>query len=108
MTVSIDGAPFGATGTLLDAILAAGIHLPHLCKDDNLPAIGACRTCLVEADGRIVAACSTPAASVRDVTTTGERPARIRRGLELTADAPGYDGDGGRRWCDGEAIDRVG
>lgn len=97
MTVSIDGATFEANGSLLDVILAAGIHLPHLCKDDNLPAIGACRTCLVEADGRIVAACSTLAASVREVSVTGERPTRLRRGvLELTAGMHHQpDGQGG-------------
>ncbi|MCZ7575933.1 MAG: 2Fe-2S iron-sulfur cluster-binding protein [Dehalococcoidia bacterium] len=75
-----------ATGSLLDTVLAAGIALPHLCKDDNLPVIGACRTCLVEADGRIVAACSTPAAGVQECATDSERAVRIRRGvLELTA-----------------------
>jgi predicted molibdopterin-dependent oxidoreductase YjgC len=110
MTVSIDGAPVEANGTLLDVILAAGIHLPHLCKDDNLPAIGACRTCLVEADGRIVAACSTSAASVHDVSTTGQRPTRIRRGvLELTAGMHRqHDGDGGpQSGATAEAIRRA-
>lgn len=86
MTVRIDGHEVPAEGSILDAVLAAGIDLPHLCKDDHLPAIGACRTCLVEADGRIVAACSLPTASVREVLTSSERVERIRRGvLELTA-----------------------
>jgi len=86
MSVRIDGRDVPSEGSVLDAVMAAGIDLPHLCKDDNLPAIGACRTCLVEADGRIVAACSVPASSVREVLTTTERVERIRRGvLELTA-----------------------
>ncbi len=86
MTLTIDGQPSGGSGSVLDAVLALGIELPHLCKDDHLPAIGACRTCLVEADGRIVAACSVPAASVNAVSTTSEQAVRIRRGvLELTA-----------------------
>jgi predicted molibdopterin-dependent oxidoreductase YjgC len=86
MTILIDGSAFEPEGSLLDAILAAAIDLPHLCKDDNLPAIGACRTCLVEADGRVVASCSLPASSVREVSTTSERVRRLRRGvLELTA-----------------------
>ncbi|MEO9254516.1 MAG: 4Fe-4S dicluster domain-containing protein, partial [Tepidiformaceae bacterium] len=51
-----------------------------------LAPIGACRTCLVEADGRVIAACSIPAASVREVQTTTDRVRRLRRGvLELTA-----------------------
>lgn len=86
MTLHIDGREVAPKGSLLDAILAAGINLPHLCKDDNLPAIGACRTCLVEADGRIVASCSLPASAVREVSTNSERATRIRRGvLALTA-----------------------
>ncbi|MCL4230285.1 MAG: (2Fe-2S)-binding protein [Dehalococcoidia bacterium] len=85
MTLTVDGIEAPAEGALLDAVLAAGVALPHLCKDGNLPAIGACRTCLVEADGRIVAACSAPAAAYRVVVTTGAKVERIRRGvLELT------------------------
>lgn len=86
MTLTIDGTQVPAHGSILDAVLAAAIELPHLCKDDNLPAIGACRTCLVEADGRIVAACSVPASAVKEVFTRSERVVRIRCGvLELTA-----------------------
>src|SRR3990172_2837473 len=86
MTLIVDGASVEPAGSLLETVLAAGIDLPHLCKDDNLPAIGACRTCLVEADGRVVAACSTPAGSATSVFTDSERVVRIRRGvLELTA-----------------------
>jgi formate dehydrogenase major subunit len=86
MSLRIDGRDFPPEGSILDAVLAAGMDLPHLCKDDNLPAIGACRTCLVEADGRVVAACSAPASSVREVQTSTDRVERIRRGvLVLTA-----------------------
>lgn len=114
MTILIDGSALEPEGSLLDAILAAGIDLPHLCKDDNLPAIGACRTCLVEADGRIVASCSAPASSVREVSTTSERARRMRRGvLELTAgmlsesQKPGGPlSDTAAEAFEGEAIDR--
>lgn len=100
MTVVIDGREVEGAGSLLDVIIALGIEIPHLCKDDNLPAIGACRTCLVEADGRVVAACSIPAAAFREVSTTSERARRIRRGvLELTAAmlTPGDGVPGGPR-----------
>lgn len=96
--MNLNGTTVDPRGSLLDTVLAAGIDLPHLCKDDNLPVIGACRTCLVEADGRIVAACSTPAIGVQECSTTSERVVRIRRGvLELTAamqriEAPGVAG----------------
>ncbi len=86
MTLLVDGREVRAQGSVLDSVLACGIELPHLCKDDHLPAIGACRTCLVEADGRVVAACSIPAESVRTVNTEEARVVRLRRGvLELTA-----------------------
>jgi len=85
MTIELNGATVDAVGSVLDTVLAAGIDIPHLCKDDNLPAIGACRTCLVEADGRVIASCSMPAANVKVVTTHTGRVERIRRGvLELT------------------------
>ena len=104
--MNLNGAPVDPRGSLLDTVLAAGIELPHLCKDDNLPVIGACRTCLVEADGRIVAACSTPAAGVQECATASERVVRIRRGvLELTAamqEAPAPAAAGGP--CSGESI----
>jgi predicted molibdopterin-dependent oxidoreductase YjgC len=86
VTLLLDGRQVPAVGSLLDTVLAAGVDLPHLCKDDNLPVLGACRTCVVEADGRIVAACSVPAASVKVVETATDRAVRVRRGvLELTA-----------------------
>ncbi|MEP6871203.1 MAG: 4Fe-4S binding protein [Anaerolineaceae bacterium] len=85
MTLLVNGTELPAVGSLLDTLLAAGIELPHLCKDDNLPAIGACRTCLVEADGRIVAACATPAASVKLIESETERVRKLRAGvLHLT------------------------
>ena len=78
MSLMADGRPIAARGTLLEALLAAGVDVPHLCKDDNLPAIGACRTCLVEADGRVVAACATPSEGVREVVMASGRVAAIR------------------------------
>jgi predicted molibdopterin-dependent oxidoreductase YjgC len=110
MTLVVDGRELVPTGSLLDTILAAGVPLTHLCKDDNLPVVGACRTCLVEADGRIVAACSTPAAGVVRVETGSERVVCIRRGvLELTAGmhTPGPEEAGGpHRETSAEAIER--
>lgn len=86
MTININGTDVASAGSVLDAVLASGTDIPHLCKDDNLAAIGACRTCLVEADGRIVASCSLPAAGVDRVETHSERVVTLRRGvLELTA-----------------------
>ncbi|MFF9839038.1 formate dehydrogenase subunit alpha [Streptomyces sp. NPDC013740] len=68
-----------ARATLLDAARAAGAALPTLCHDDRLRPVGSCRTCLVRADGRTVAACVTPAAPDLTVDTAGEEIRELRR-----------------------------
>ncbi|WP_330180560.1 formate dehydrogenase subunit alpha [Nocardia sp. NBC_01503] len=50
--------PDGAT--VLDALRAAGLDPATLCHDDRLTPRGSCRICLVAADHRVVAACTTP------------------------------------------------
>lgn len=64
MRAEVDGVPvrLARGGSLLDAVRAAGIELPALCHDDRMSPEGSCRTCLVEADGRVAAACVTPVA----------------------------------------------
>ncbi|MEV6329924.1 formate dehydrogenase subunit alpha [Streptomyces sp. NPDC051909] len=69
--------PAGAN--LLDAARAAGAELPSLCHDDRLRPVGSCRTCLVHADGRTVAACVTPATEGMTVDTAGEDVRDLRR-----------------------------
>jgi formate dehydrogenase major subunit len=88
--VEVDGTgvevPEGAS--LLSAVRAAGAELPTLCSDDRLSPAGSCRTCLVRADGRIVAACVTPAAPDARVETATDDLWRLRRdAVELIASA---------------------
>ncbi|MFA7249454.1 MAG: formate dehydrogenase subunit alpha [Dehalococcoidia bacterium] len=91
--VTVDGravrVPRGAM--ILEAVDAAQVDLPRLCRPDARAPLGACRTCLVEVEGaggggaRLVAACHTPAAEGASIHTDGERAQRIRRGvLDLT------------------------
>ncbi|MGW0885473.1 formate dehydrogenase subunit alpha [Streptomyces sp. NPDC002671] len=79
--VEVDGTgvtvPEGAF--LLSAVRSAGIELPALCSDDRLSPAGSCRTCLVRADGRIAAACVTPAASGARVETAADELRQLRR-----------------------------
>ena len=89
VSITIDGnAVEAAAGcSALDAVLGAGIELPHLCKDPDGPALGACRTCLVEIDGvrGLPAACSTPLRDGLAIRTDSEAAVAARRGiLELT------------------------
>ena len=60
----IDGReiPFTQGETLMDAALAAGIYIPHLCHNPEFAPHGSCRLCIVTVNGRHSAACITPAA----------------------------------------------
>ena len=83
VTVDDRQVPVAETATVLDAVLAAGIEIPHLCKDADQPPIGACRTCLVEVEGGrgFPASCHTPAQDGMVVRTRGAALDRIRNGV---------------------------
>ncbi len=85
---NIDGQdieiPSGAS--ILDAALAAGIYIPHLCHHPDLPPIGACGLCVVEVKGAHdpAASCVTLAAEGMQVTTKTEKLDHLRKlALEL-------------------------
>ncbi len=83
ITFTIDGREVETEEgkTILDAALAAGIYIPHLCRHPDLPSLGACRLCVVEVQGRKdpVASCMTPVAAGMRVSTTSERISSARR-----------------------------
>lgn len=62
-SISIDGVkvPFTQGQTIMDAALAAKIYIPHLCHNPEFSPQGSCRLCCVTVNGRMVAACTTPA-----------------------------------------------
>ena len=73
--------------SVLDAVNASQTYLSQLCKDPDMKAIGACRTCLVEIEGvrGFPASCSVPARDGMVVRTDTPEVERIRSGvLELT------------------------
>ncbi|NUU21442.1 MAG: formate dehydrogenase subunit alpha [Streptomycetaceae bacterium] len=63
MRLTVDGAAVAvpAGSSLLTAARTAGAVVPSLCHDDRFSPAGSCRTCLVRANGRVAAACVTPA-----------------------------------------------
>jgi formate dehydrogenase major subunit len=82
----IDGRPAAPEGTVLDACRAAGVALPAFCADAHVAAAGHCRGCLVDVDGRTVAACLTPSRAGQTVVTNSARLCAYRRDLgELVA-----------------------
>jgi len=61
--LTIDGQKIAVNEgtTILEAALEVGIHIPHLCYLKDLNDIGACRVCMIEAEGidRLITACNT-------------------------------------------------
>lgn len=53
--------------SILGAAHAAGRYIPHLCWHPRFGLHGSCRVCMVNADGRNVAACSFPAREGQEV-----------------------------------------
>ena len=89
MKVTVNGyaVEVGDGSSVLDAVNKSGTYIPQLCKDPARPAMGACRTCLVQVEGMrgTPASCSTPARDGMVVSTDSEEVKSIRRGvLELT------------------------
>ena len=89
ITVSVDGLSVAVSvgASALDAINASGVVISQLCKDADMPAIGACRTCLVQIDGvrGFPASCSVPVTEGMVIHTDTADVRRIRSGvIELT------------------------
>ncbi len=67
--------------TILQAALANGIYIPHLCWDRRLTPYGGCRLCLVEVEGqkKLLASCSTPAEPGMVIHTETPKLEKARR-----------------------------
>jgi formate dehydrogenase major subunit len=79
--IHVDGRDVPALGTVLDACRAAGAGVPAFCADDRLRPGGHCRSCMVEVDGRVVAACTTAARDGAVVRTDSAALRAYRRDL---------------------------
>jgi [NiFe] hydrogenase diaphorase moiety small subunit len=55
-SITIDGQeiPFHAGQTIMDAALAAGVYIPHLCHKPGLTPHGSCKLCVVDIHSRDV------------------------------------------------------
>ena len=80
----VDGEKITAQAgqSVMQAALAAGIYIPHICAHDDLVPAGSCRLCVVEIEGREepVTSCSTPAEEGMVVTARADR-LRLKRRL---------------------------
>lgn len=79
--ITLNGRQVQARGSLLETCRDAGVEVDALCEDSRLSPGGHCRSCIVEADGRYVAACSTPASDGMEVHTDSDTLREYRRDL---------------------------
>ena len=82
-TFVLDGTevPFEPGQTVLQAALAAGRYIPHLCYHPEFTPHGSCKLCTARVDGRTVAACTTPAEPGLEVESATEELDGLRRTL---------------------------
>jgi [NiFe] hydrogenase diaphorase moiety small subunit len=73
--------PFEPGQTVLQAALAAGRYIPHLCYHPEFRPHGSCKVCTARVDGRMMAACTTPAAAGIKVESETEELNDLRRML---------------------------
>jgi NADH-quinone oxidoreductase subunit G/NADP-reducing hydrogenase subunit HndD len=75
-TVEVDNG-----ATILDAAKKAGVRIPTLCHIKDLSPTGACRMCVVEAEGRpgLLASCAYPAENGMKILTASPRVLNTRK-----------------------------
>jgi len=80
-TIIIDGReiPFEDGQTIMDAALAAGIYIPHLCHRPGLKPHGSCKLCTIEVNGRSASACTLPAANGQEISSNTDALNGVRR-----------------------------
>jgi len=88
VSVRIDGRELKARegSSMLEAALANGIYIPHLCHHPDLPELGSCRLCLVQEEGGkdIVPSCTLKAMEGLSIVTQNEEIKKHRnRAMEL-------------------------
>ncbi|HUW83779.1 MAG TPA: 2Fe-2S iron-sulfur cluster-binding protein [Phycisphaerae bacterium] len=85
MTITMDGRQVRARAgqTVLEAALANGVDIPHVCYHAEIGPIGSCRLCIVEIEGvnGLPTSCTTPVADGMVVRTETEQINKLRRAL---------------------------
>ncbi len=81
--ITIDGqkVPFTEGQTIMEAALAAGIYIPHLCHHPEFAPHGSCRVCTVTVNGRNTTACNTRAIPDQVVLNNTKELEAARRAL---------------------------
>jgi [NiFe] hydrogenase diaphorase moiety small subunit len=79
----LDGEPipFEPGQTVMQAALAAGRYIPHLCYHRDFEPHGSCKVCTVRVDGHTAASCTLPAQAGMSVESKAEDLEENRRTL---------------------------
>ena len=82
-TFVLDGAeiPFEPGQTLLQAALAAGHYIPHLCYHPEFEPHGSCKLCTAAAGGHTLTSCTRHAEAGMEVQSNTEELNELRRTL---------------------------
>jgi [NiFe] hydrogenase diaphorase moiety small subunit len=67
--------------TVMQAAMAAGRYVPHLCYHPEFKPHGSCKVCTLKVDGRWVTSCTHPAQPGMQVESRGEEITEKRRTL---------------------------
>lgn len=81
MHIDGEAISFSPGQTILEAALADGIKLPHLCAHPQLPPHGSCRVCTVKVNGHFVTSCTVRAEAGMRVESDTPEVLSLRRGL---------------------------
>jgi [NiFe] hydrogenase diaphorase moiety small subunit len=73
--------PFTQGQTIMDAALAAGAYIPHLCHNPEFAPHGSCRVCVVGVGGRQLSACTALAAEGMEVDSSSKEIQGTRRAI---------------------------
>lgn len=82
-TFTLDGhdIPFEPGQTVVQAALAAGHYIPHLCYHPEFTPHGSCKVCTCTVNGRTATSCTTPASAGLEVASETPELQEIRRDL---------------------------
>jgi [NiFe] hydrogenase diaphorase moiety small subunit len=73
--------PFEPGQTVMQAALAAGHYIPHLCYHPEFKPHGSCKVCTARVNGQPVTSCTRPAEADLEVTSNTEELNELRRTL---------------------------
>lgn len=83
VTITIDGKQLNVDENMnvLEAALSNGVYIPHLCHHPDLPELGSCRLCVVQADDEdeIVPSCKLKVREGMRIVTSNEKINHARK-----------------------------